>query len=107
MSNSKFMKESPFLIYPDFEVILVLEKNKKPKNQNESYTNKYQDLVIIACSYGYKLKCFNTTKCWVCDGDYVERDVKVKYHCRITKKYRGSAHRYYDINVKLTHKIPS
>ena len=53
MLNSKFMKESPFLIYADFEVILVPEKNRKPKNQNESYTNKYQDLGIIACSYGY------------------------------------------------------
>ena len=32
-------------------------------------------------------------------------DVKVRDHCRITGKYRGSAHRDCFINVKLHHKI--
>ena len=32
--------------------------------------------------------------------------IKVGDHCHITRKYRGSAHRDYNINVKLNHKIP-
>ena len=36
---------------------------------------------------------------------YVEGDVKVKDHCHITGKYRGSAHRVCNINVELNHKI--
>ena len=41
-------------------------------------------------------------KCWICDNDYV----KVRDHCPITGKYRGSAHRNCNINVKLNHKLP-
>ena len=46
------------------------------------------------------------TKCWICNKDYVDNDVKVQYHCHITGKYRGSAHRHCNINLKLNHKIP-
>ena len=48
----------------------------------------------------------NSTKCWICDNDYVVNDAKVKDHCHITGKYRGSSHRCCNINVKLNHKIP-
>ena len=47
----------------------------------------------------------NSTKCWICDNDYVDTDVKVRDHCHITGKYRGSARRDCNINVKLNHKI--
>ena len=42
MLNSKILKKkkSPFMIYADFEGILVPEDNGK-QNSNESYTNKY------------------------------------------------------------------
>ena len=43
----------------------------------------------------------NSTKCWICDNGYIHSDVKVGYHCHITGKYRGSAHRDCNINVKL------
>ena len=46
----------------------------------------------------------NFTKCWICDNDYVDGDVKVRDHCHITGKYRGSAHRDCNIDVKLNHK---
>ena len=45
----------------------------------------------------------NSTKC---DNDYIDDDVKVKDPCHITGKYRGSAHRDCNINVKLNHKFP-
>ena len=48
----------------------------------------------------------NSTKCWVCDNDYIDTDVKVTDHCHITGKYRVSPHRDYNIDVKLNHKIP-
>ena len=149
--------KSPFLIYADFESILVPEDNGK-QNPNESYSSKYQK--HIACSYGYKLVCVddkfskpfksylgkdvvynsissmiektkyccdvmkkhfnkepvmtkednkdfeNSTKCWICDNDYIDGDVKVRDHCYITGKYRGSVHRDCNINVKLNHEIP-
>ena len=46
--------ESPFMIYADFESILVSEYNGK-QNPNESCTNKCQK--HVAYSYGYKLVC--------------------------------------------------
>ena len=47
----------------------------------------------------------NSSKCWICDNNYIDNDVKVRGHCHITGKYRGSAHRDCNINVKLNHKI--
>ena len=44
--------KSPFIIYADFESILVLENSEK-QNPEEYYTSKYQK--HIACNYGYKL----------------------------------------------------
>ena len=40
---------SPFIIYADFESILVAENNRY-ENPEEFYTNKYQKQ--IACCYG-------------------------------------------------------
>ena len=53
MLDSKIMneKKSPFMIYADFETILVLQDNGK-QNPNESFMNKHQK--YVACSYGYK-----------------------------------------------------
>ena len=48
----------------------------------------------------------NSRKCWICDNHYIDGDVKVRDHCHINGKYRGSAHRDGNINVKLNHKIP-
>ena len=144
--------KSLFMIYVDFESILVPEDNGK-QNPNESYTSKYKKRVV--CSYGYKLVCVddkfikpyksylgedaiynyissmieetkycsdvmkkrfskelvmtkedneyfeNSTKCWICDNDFIVNDIKVRDHCHITGKYRGSAHRDCNINVKL------
>ena len=39
----------------------------------------------------------NSTKCLICDNDYVDNDFKVRDHCHITGKHRGSAQR--DCNI--------
>ena len=57
MLNSKIIerkRKSPFIIYTDFESILVPENNEK-QNPDKSYTNKYQK--HIATIYCYKLLC--------------------------------------------------
>ena len=48
----------------------------------------------------------NSTKCWICDNNYIDGDVKVRDHCHISGKYRGFAHRDCNINLRLNHKIP-
>ena len=48
----------------------------------------------------------NSTKCQIRDNDYFDNDVKVRNHCRITGKYRDSAHGDCNIDVKLNHKSP-
>ena len=40
----------------------------------------------------------NLTKCWFCDNDYIGNEVKLRDHCHITGKYRGSTHRDCNIN---------
>ena len=42
----------------------------------------------------------NSNKCWICDHDYINTKVKMRDHCHITGKCRGSA--YWNCN----HKIP-
>ena len=44
----------PFIIYGNFEIILVPKYNRK-ENQSKNYTNKYQNDVV--CSFGYKIIC--------------------------------------------------
>ena len=46
------------------------------------------------------------TKCWICDNDSVNNNVKVRDHCHITGKYRDFPHRDYNINLKIHRKIP-
>ena len=49
----------------------------------------------------------NTMEILICDNDYIDTDVKVRGPCHITGKYRGSAHRDCNINVKLNYKSPA
>ena len=48
----------------------------------------------------------NSTKCWICDQVYVEGDDKVRDHCHITGRLRGSAQKDCMINVKSNYKTP-
>ena len=47
----------------------------------------------------------NSTKCWICDNAYLDGNAKIRDHCHINGKYRVSAHRGFNIKVKLNHKI--
>ena len=44
--------------------------------------------------------CFKlSNKCYICNNKYTEKDIRVRDHCHITGKYRGSAHQ--ECNLKL------
>ena len=44
----------------------------------------------------------NFSKCWICHNTYIDGDIKVRDDCHITGKYRESAHRDCNTNVKLS-----
>ena len=46
-------------------------------------------------------------QCHICQQKYNKTDVRVRDHCHITGKYRGSAHQDCNLNFKLTDKIPA
>ena len=48
----------------------------------------------------------NSTKCWISDNDDIDGDFYVRHHCHITRKYRSSAHRDFNINLRMNHKTP-
>ena len=45
-------------------------------------------------------------ECHICEQKYNEKDVRVRDHCHITGKYRGSAHQDCNLNFQITDKIP-
>ncbi|XP_060580207.1 uncharacterized protein LOC132736990 [Ruditapes philippinarum] len=46
------------------------------------------------------------TSCNICGKEYEKDDIRVRDHCHITGKFRGSAHSECNINFILTRKIP-
>ena len=45
-------------------------------------------------------------ECHICDKKYSKTDKRVRDHCLVTGKYRGSAYESCNLNFKLTDKIP-
>ena len=46
-----------------------------------------------------------SNKCWMCNKLFDARDNKVRDHCHVTGKYRGSAHWSLNINLRLARKV--
>ena len=44
--------------------------------------------------------------CWICNKLFEVSDEKVRDHCHIRRKYRGTAHWSCNINRKITKKVP-
>ena len=44
--------------------------------------------------------------CWICEKLIDDDDEKVRDHCHVTGKFRGSAHWSCNINLQLTKKVP-
>ena len=49
--------------------------------------------------------CFVADKCYNCNKKYSAKDIRVRDHCHITGKCRGSAHQDSNINYRLTDKL--
>ena len=47
-----------------------------------------------------------SNNCWICIKLIDNDEEKVRDHCHITGKFRGAAHRNYNINFQLTQKVP-
>ena len=47
------------------------------------------------------IKFKKATKCHICNKKYNEKDIKVRDHCHITGKYRGSAHQDCNLQLKI------
>ena len=105
----------PFKIYADFESISKRVR-RSDKDKNSSYTEKYQS--HIPCSFADKVVCIDdkfskpierfqsSNICWICNKLFDARDNKVRDHCHVTGKYRGSVHWSFNNILKLTEKIP-
>ena len=39
--------------------------------------------------------------CYICDKEYTEKDIRVRDHCHITGKYRGSAHQECNLQLRI------
>ena len=48
----------------------------------------------------------SSNKWWICDKLFDVEDNKVRDHCHVTEKYRGSAYWSCNINLKLTKEAP-
>ena len=44
--------------------------------------------------------------CWICKKFISNDKNKVRGHCHITTKFRGTAHKSCNLNVQLTKKVP-
>ena len=73
----------------------MIKESKRCSDVKKKYFNK--ELVVTRKD---KKDFEISTKCWICDDDYTDGDVKLKHYCQVTEN-TGSAHRDCIINVKL------
>lgn len=48
----------------------------------------------------------NADACHICEQKYTNEDIRVRDHCHITGKFRGSAHQDCNLNFRISDKIP-
>ena len=78
----------------------VLQEYDYCKNIIKKHCNK--NLVISAKD---EQRFQSSNKCWICNKLFNVGDNKVRDHCHITGKYKGSAHWSCNINLKLTKEV--
>ena len=72
----------------------ILEEVKYCKRVMKKYFNK-----PLRMTEENEQEFKKATTCHICDKKYTEKDIRVRDHCHITGKYRGSAHQ--ECNLKL------
>ena len=94
-ANDKFNK--PFKNYVYNFINSMIEESKYC---SELKKKQFKKEYLMAKKDNEDFK--NSTKCWICDDDYIDDNVKVRDHCYITGKYSNFAHRCCNINLKGT-----
>ena len=102
--NDKFTK--PTIIYRGenaaYEFIkAVLEEYEYCKKIMEEYFNK--NLIMTEEEEKLFQKSNNY---WICKKFVNNNEDKVRDHCYVTGKFRGAAHKYCNLDLKLTRKVP-
>ena len=96
------------------------DKYTKPVKiyRGEKAVYKFMEAMLEEVKYCKKTmkRCFNkplkmtkddtvnfekATGCYICDKEYTEKDIRVRDHCHITGKYRGSAHQECNLKLRL------
>ena len=75
----------------------MLEEVKYCKNIIKKEFNK-QLIMTHNDELSFKLE----QKCHICEESYKDKDIRVRDHCHITGKYRGSAHQDCNLKLRLT-----
>ena len=83
----------------DFLNCLLYEEKRCAKILRE--TNK-----PIVMTTSDKADFLRSERCYICGKAYEEGVKRVRDHCHLTGKYRGSAHESCNLNLKVTKKIP-
>ena len=92
-----------------YKLVCIDDKFSKPfkTNLGEDAIYNFIDSMIEESKYCKDVmrKHFNkelviTEDLWICDNDHIDTDLKVRDHCHITGKYRGSALSDCNINFK-------
>ena len=78
------------------QLLFIIEKKIIKKHFNKSLIMPAEDEERFQLS----------NKCWLCNKSFDVGDNKVRDHCHITGKYRGSAHWSCNIDLRLAEKIP-
>ena len=79
----------------------MLEEEKWCQETMKKHFNKTLEITVAE-----EMEFKQSDSCHICGIKYKPCDVRVRDHCHITSKYRGSAHQKCNINYKLTEKIP-
>ena len=66
--------------------------------------NNFNKNLVISVEDEGSFKSNN--KCWIWNKLFAEGDNELRDHDHVAGKYRGPAHWYSNINVKLTKKVP-
>ena len=86
------------------ELLKQFLKKEVIANKNKKIKKRFNKNFIMSTEDEERVQSSN--KCWICNELFDAQDDKVRDHCHITVKYRGSAHWSCNVNFKLTKKVP-
>ena len=85
--DDKFSNSKPFKIYLGKDPVYNFINSMIEESKYCRLVNKNMEILKIILNVGS-------------DSHYVDNDVKIRDHCPFTGRYRGSAHRDCNINLK-------